>query len=227
MRLTLLSCLLLVSVLVGAQSTGLYFDRTTVTAVANATDTDVKAEARIVNPSNARVAARWIREVNALPGGWASAICDTNQCYTPRVDSADFSIGADEDAPIQPHVYPDGTAGDAQVTVRVIDIANRANNAVATFSFSPGSSSVRSSYPTRSARLYPNPGNEEFRVMSDEPLAEVKLTNMLGKVVRRYPAYLQVFDVRDLPDGIYLATLVGQDGRVVKTLRYSKRQVMP
>jgi len=50
---------------------------------------------------------------------------------------------------------------------------------------------------------------------------------MLGKVVREYPAYLPSYDVRDLPNGLYLASLIGIDGRVIKTLRYSKRQVRP
>lgn len=223
MRLTLLSFFLLAGLAASAQA--LRFEEAIVTQVVDPSIDDVAAYVTLLNESDRRYAVRWVREVNDLPGGWMSAVCDTNQCYLPQVDSADFQIAANGSTRIIPHIYPDGTAGEAQMTIRVFEINNRDNDAVVTFNFSWLS-------PTRNAfyqgpRIFPNPGAEEFEVLSDVPLNSVRLTNMLGTVVREYPAQLRRYDVSDLPNGLYLASLIGVDGRIVKTLRYSKRQVMP
>ena len=226
MRQLLLAASLTVALGAYAQAQDLSFDQPLVTKVIDPTQADIAIYARIQNSSDFPLNVRWIREVNSLPAGWASAVCDTNQCYLPRVDSADFRIEANADAPIIPHIYPDGTPGSGQVSVRVFEIDERSNSAMATFQLTE-TSSARGAYGRRGARLYPNPGNETFRVISDEPVARVTLTNMLGKVVRDFAASGGEFDVRDLPDGIYLATLTGQRGQVIKTLRYSKRAVRP
>ncbi len=224
MRLALLFTFFLLTRLLAAQS-GLSFDTPFVEKPVDPAISDVKAQARVLNNDGRRLLVRWIREVNDVPAGWSSAICDTNQCYLPQVDSADFSISPNSSAPIEPHVYPDGSRGDAQITVRVFEIADRTNSATATFRFSEISGVSNPFYS--GPRIYPNPGRGDFEVMSDVPISKITLTNVLGKVVREYPAYLKRYDISDLPNGIYLASLIGLDGRVIKTLRYSKRQVMP
>lgn len=223
MRLTLLSFFLLAGLAASAQA--LRFEEAIVTQVVDPSIDDVAAYVTLLNESDRRYAVRWVREVNDLPGGWMSAVCDTNQCYLPQVDSADFQIAANGSTRIIPHIYPDGTAGEAQMTIRVFEINNRDNDAVVTFNF-PLVSPTRNAF-YQGPRIFPNPGAEEFEVLSDVPLNSVRLTNMLGTVVREYPAQLRRYDVSDLPNGLYLASLIGVDGRIVKTLRYSKRQVMP
>ena len=205
-------------------SGGLYFERTYVERELPAGLDDVAAAATVVNPSDRDVEVVWIREVNDLPSGWRSGVCDTNDCYVERADSASFTIPAGGTAPIVPHVYPSRKAGQAQLSIRVVNLSDPRDNAVATFRFTEEAKPAPSRGGTR---LYPNPGSATFRVTSDEPLARITLTNMLGKVVRSFPADMDSYDVSDLPDGIYLATLTGFDGRVVKTLRYSKRAVGP
>jgi len=208
---------------VGAQGS-LRFETPFVTRTISASSSDVATSARVFNTSGEPIRARWIREVNDLPEAWVSAVCDTNQCHLARIDSADFIIPAYGDAPLVPHVYPRGGPSDAQVTLRIVDLDDRSNNAVVTFSFPSADTPPAFA---RGARIYPNPGAETFEVYTDEALSRITLTNMLGKVVREYPAYLPSYDVRDLPNGLYLASLIGIDGRVIKTLRYSKRQVRP
>lgn len=223
MRLTLLILFLSFTALVSAQD--LYFEAPLITKAVDYTELDVKADAIIVNESDRPVEARWIREVNDITSGWASAVCDNNQCHTPPVDSADFTIPANSSVTMQVHIYPDGIPGEGQVSLRILNQANRVNNAVATFSFPMVSSS--STPFTSDVRLFPNPSSDEFKILYDEPLSSVTLTNMLGKTVRVYPSQQTSYDVSDLPNGIYLATLVGVNGRVVKTLRFSKRYMMP
>jgi len=223
MRITLLFAFLFVSLLGYSQT--LSFEKAVVEQPADPSIGDIAAYNRIQNSGNLPVRARWIREVNDVPAGWESAICDTNQCYLPRIDSAEFTIQPNSDAPIIPHIYPDGTPGSAQITVRIVDIDDRRNTAVSTFSF-PMISSVNNPYAT-GAKLYPNPAYDEFSILSDVAVSEVTLTNMLGKLIRVYPGYSPSYDVSDLPNGIYLVSMKDSYGRIIKTLRFSKRNYRP
>ena len=224
MRLTLLSIFLLVSLFGYSQT--LSFEESIVEQPADPSIGDIPSYNRIINSGNLPIRARWIREVNDLPAGWASAICDTNQCYLPRIDSAEFTIPANSDSPITPHIYPDGTPGDAQITVRIVDIDDRRNNAVSTFSFPMEVSSVKNPFST-GPRLYPNPASEEFSILSDVTVSEVSLTNMLGKLIKVYPGQSTSYDVSDLANGIYLVSMKDNYGRIIKTLRFSKRNYRP
>ena len=204
---------------------GLRFEQTMIEQPVSAGEDFFKATTMVVNETGQRINVTWTRDVNDLPEDWASAVCDKNQCWLPSVDSQSFSMEVGESALLEVQMTTDATVGDAQVTLRVAQTTDRSVNAVATYSF-PMTSSSSTAF-ARGTRLYPNPGSDAFEIITDEPLREVTLTNMLGKVVRSYPAYLSRYDVSDLPDGLYLATLISTDGRVVKTLRYSKRRVMP
>ncbi len=225
MRLALLFTFLLGAVgTVNAQApAGIYFKRTVVQTGVDARSSEVAAASVLVNPTDRAVLLRWTREVNDMPGEWSSRVCEGDACFGVGTDSEQFVVAANSERVLSPRVYPNGKTGEGLVTIRVEEVDDASRNAVASFSFEP----IRSSPSRQSTTIYPNPGDREFRLSSEVPVSSITLTNMLGKVVRTYPAYLPTFDVRDLPNGIYLATLIGTDGRVVKTLRYSKRQVMP
>ena len=221
---------LLVLVLIGswsvaiAQSDRLRFETPIVTkAFESGSGDDVATPARILNPTSRPVRARWIREVTELPGGWTLAISDGTNDHGPRVDSADFLIPAYGSAPVTPHLSPGLGTGNAQVTIRVFDIQNRRNYATATFRYEQATPAR----PSAGVRLFPNPGDDEFRVSSDVVLSRVTLTNMLGKQVKVFNGMLATYDVSDLPNGVYLVGLYGLDGRAVKTLRFSKRTARP
>ena len=228
MRLALLFTLLLLGSAVQAQSAPvptdrLRFDAPYVTRAFDASTGDISAVNRVLNPGPAPIRARWIREVVEAPTGWHVAISDGERENSYRVDSADFVIPAYGSAPITPHVSAAAGAGDVQVTVEVFAVDDRRNAAMSTFRFEQA---TRRTAP-RSVNLYPNPGDDEFRIDSALPLARVTLTNLLGRVVKTFPGTQDSFDVSDLPNGVYLVGMLGTDGRVVKTLRFSKRTARP
>ena len=223
MRIALLSIFFLMS-LVGFSQT-ISFEKALVEQPANPAVEDIPAFNSIINSSNQPIRARWIREVNDLPNGWKSSICDSEPCNQSRIDSADFTIPANSSKQITPHIFPNGTSGDAQITVRVIDIDDRSNNAVATFSF-PMISSVKDPFSS-GPRLYPNPATDEFSILSDVSITEITVTNMLGKLLRVFPGHAAAYDVSDLPNGIYLVSMKDAYGRIIKTLRFSKRNYRP
>lgn len=225
MRLALLFTFLLSGLAAWAQSAAdrLRFDAPYVTRTFEATTGDISAVNRVLNPGPTPVRARWIREVVEAPPGWDVAISDGERENNYRVDSADFTIPAYGSAPITPHVTAAGGRGDVQVTVKVFPVNNRRQAAMSTFRFERAD---RRSTP-RIVNLYPNPGDDEFRIDSSLPLASVTLTNLLGRVVKTFPGAQDSFDVSDLPNGVYLVGMLGTDGRVVKTLRFSKRTARP
>ncbi len=223
MRIALLSIFLLMSFVGFSQS--LSFEKVLVEEPANPAVDDIPAFNNIINSSNQAIRARWIREVNDLPNGWKSSICDSEPCNQSRIDSADFILPANSSLQITPHVFPNGTAGEAQITVRVIDLDDRSNNAVATFSF-PSISSVKDPF-SAGPRLYPNPATDQFSILSDESLSEITVTNMLGKLLKVLPGHSPSYDVSDLPNGIYLVSMKDSYGRIIKTLRFSKRSYRP
>ena len=224
MRLTLLLTLVLSAWAASAQSTeGLRFDAPYVTRSFDGSTGDISAVNRVFNPGPKPVRARWIREVVELPAGWHVAVSDGERENGYRVDSADFVIPAYGSAPITPHVSASVGHGDVQVTVRVVALGDRRNSAMSTFRFEQADRRRTA----RATTLYPNPGDDEFRIDSALPIAHVTLTNMLGRIVKTFPGGLDRFDVSDLPNGVYLVGMTGADGRIIKTLRFSKRTARP
>ncbi len=222
MRLALLILFVFGCSWASAQSDRLRFDQPFVTKTFDQSTGDISAVNRVFNSTSRPVRARWVREVIEIPRGWSVAVSDGTQENSYRVDSADFVIEAYGSAPITPHVAAAIGDGNVQVTIRVFEVQNRRNYALSTFRFEQQASS-----PAHGAKLYPNPGDEEFRISSTTPLSRVTITNMLGKVVKVFPGQSDSYDVSDLPNGIYLVGMTGLDGRVVKTLRFSKRSVRP
>lgn len=222
MRLALLTVLLLCFVRVSAQSDQLRFDAPYVTTPFDQATHDISAVNRIFNPTARPVRARWVREIVEIPTGWNLSVSDGTRENSFRVDSSDFVIDAYGSLPITPHVDAGTSSGNVQVTIRVFEIQNRRNYAVSTFRFEQ-----RANASARGAKLYPNPGDEEFKITATVPLSRVTVTNMLGKVVKTFVGAQDSYDVSDLPNGVYLVGMSGTDGRTIKTLRFSKRSVRP
>ncbi len=224
MRLALLVFILVLGIgSAAAQNDRLRFETPILTKSFEGSGEDVAQVARVFNPTSRPIRARWVREVTELPSGWSLAISDGIKDHSPRIDSADLVIPAYGSAPLTPHLLPGLQSGNAQVTVRVVDLQNRRNYASATFRFEQSASAKTG----RNVKLYPNPGDDEFKISSDVSLLRVTMTNMLGKQVKVFNGQLATYDVSDLPNGVYLVGMIGTDGRVVKTLRYSKRTARP
>ncbi len=77
-------------------------------------------------------------------------------------------------------------------------------------------------------RLYPNPSAISFTLSQDAPVDEVRLYNSLGKLVRSYVARPGAeYPIHDLPDGMYMVSLVNGEAGISKTLRLNKAGLRP
>ena len=78
-------------------------------------------------------------------------------------------------------------------------------------------------------RLYPNPVNDYFSIIGAPELSRIHLYNSLGIKIKTFenPQFGDSFDTSDLPQGVYLVSLVDKNGQVIRTLRMLRRNFRP
>ena len=74
----------------------------------------------------------------------------------------------------------------------------------------------------------PNPTANAISITRNPYVKQLYVSNILGKRVKIFNAYSNgKYDLSDLPDGIYLVSMVDSNRKVIKTVRVSKRNVRP
>ena len=77
-------------------------------------------------------------------------------------------------------------------------------------------------------RIYPNPTMEYISVTDNSSVAYLYVYNIIGRRVKAFPVFGGVrYSLRDLPDGMYLVSMVDAEGKVLKTVRTSKTMPRP
>ena len=77
-------------------------------------------------------------------------------------------------------------------------------------------------------RIYPNPTIEYISVTDNSSVAYLYVYNIIGRRVKAFPVFSGVqYSLRDLPDGMYLVSMVDAEGKVLKTVRTSKMMPRP
>ena len=77
-------------------------------------------------------------------------------------------------------------------------------------------------------KVYPNPAINYFSITNNNLVQFVQVYNIIGRKVKSYPVQNGLeYDISDLPEGMYLISLVGADGKVLKTVRTSKQIIRP
>ncbi|MEM1216223.1 MAG: T9SS type A sorting domain-containing protein [Bacteroidota bacterium] len=91
------------------------------------------------------------------------------------------------------------------------------------------SSTRKPSHSSRYPSLYPNPVHDRFFINNSPDLGRLEVYNSLGVKVRVFqePELGDSFDVADLPQGVYLLSLIGTDGKVIRTIRMVRRDFRP
>ncbi len=84
--------------------------------------------------------------------------------------------------------------------------------------------------PEPTIRLFPNPAVDFFSVANEKNtvINRIVVMNMTGRQVKQYDGDdAGSYYVGDLPDGLYLISLVNNQEGVIKTLRLFKRSLRP
>ncbi len=195
--------------------------------------------ATIKNTSGKTMNLRWVVEVAEAPDAWKFSVCDQNTCYytsnTTNVDLTDkypnwpIQVAPGDTARLDLNIFPFGLAGHADVKVHLFDLANPSsllNSACYNVSME-GLSPLTEQEKSR-LRIYPNPVTDYMTVTRNTFIRQLWVSNILGKRVKTFNTNANgKYDVSDLPDGIYLVSMVDSARKVVRTVRMSKRSIRP
>lgn len=201
---------------------------------------DLVAKSNIINNTSDTLYLKWERNIVSMPDTWDAKVCDPNLCYNDFISSnIDPDLMLNEPVVLLPngkanldlHFVPNGVAGTGQVEVEVA-LVEEPNEilAVATYNAEVvGKTTSVRDFRRRSALVYPNPSGDYLTIASEVKVAKMLIYNMVGRIVKQFntTGYNDIYDIRDLPDGIYLVGLIDRYGEVIKTEKLSKREVRP
>ncbi len=228
MKQTLLLFFLIFSISLSAQVTLKLTEPTGSTTVL-ASDDDITAKGFIKNESDVEVTLMWKRNIIELKDGWETAVCDKNLCYVPSygetsaADGTNLVLAPGEESNFDVHVYPDGTEGFAIVEVTATDITNAANTVTGRYEFNRMSTST-TNLNKADIKVYPNPTIDFISISDADQVERLIIYNIVGRPVKMFDAnYANHYDVMDLPTGMYLVRLMGENDKTIKTVRLSKK----
>ncbi len=74
--------------------------------------------------------------------------------------------------------------------------------------------------PDPTVHVFPNPATDEIRVQTQEGAEYIELSDATGKLIERIAVINPsvMMDVCELPGGVYLITVCGRQGKIVKQL---------
>jgi Secretion system C-terminal sorting domain len=194
---------------------------------------------RLKNNTRQTLNLRWEIIVDDAPIGWRFSVCDQNTCYFTtnktnvdyydRIPYAPVIMLPNDTAKLELNVFPIGLAGSASVRINLYDLANPKNllNTAYFFVNINGIMPVTETDKNK-LRIYPNPVSDYLTITRNTFVKQLWVSNILGKRVRTFDTTLgNKYDISDLPDGIYLVSMVDANRKVVKTVRISKRGIRP
>ncbi|MCB0569956.1 MAG: T9SS type A sorting domain-containing protein [Phaeodactylibacter sp.] len=193
--------------------------------------------ATVKNESAQTVNVKWTRFLD-VPDGWEVQVCDLNLCYNQIVYSNIASdIGANFPLPLAPgaetnmdvHVKPKGIAGTGEVRIDVSTEENPNDVLISgTYIFNALLTSTAKEASRARLAVFPNPTTDYFELRGADGIDQVVLYNIIGRQARSFNvAPGKRYYIGDLPNGMYLASLVNKQKGVLKTFRVSKRSIQP
>ncbi len=209
-------------------------------------DEDFEDITSVVVTNNSNRTVQLVRDAvrRRQPTAWTYRALDRLSRTTPYVMSESeqssgrhIPLGPGQSATFYIVLRPDGVTGRGTTELRFSDLTfpgtTLATAAVSTtLTQRPAAEQDPITIETRAnptaVRLYPNPATERFFVESPRgtTIGRVEVTNTLGRQVRSFQgdAGTTGYDIRPLPDGLYLITIYDEAGKKLKTLRLLHRE---
>ncbi len=199
---------------------------------------DLVAHGLIKNKTRDTLYIKWRRRVLSIPNGWSTKICDANLCYVEIVDSnIDPDLLLEEPVIIPPygtanldvHIVANGAVGTGVVEIE-LSIMGQPDDIIGVAEYQMEVRDVsrqQASSNRKSLRVYPNPSNNFINVSTNALVDKVVVYNMVGRVVKEFPANRSgVYNITNLPNGIYLVSLQDRKGDILKTTRVTKKRAI-
>lgn|GEM_PF-358945 len=240
MKKTLLFAFALFSFALQAQLT---VDVTTVTDAFEYEDegaSDISGYATITNEGATTTNFTWLRSNVEKPSKWETAVCIDDLCFSTGQDSFNFDLESGATAQIILHAYPGGSAfspkeelklGTGTADISVTQTDNPDNTITVSYSLTlNGDPTVDTDEvaAAKEVKMFPNPASEYFTISANDVVDQVIVYNIIGRKVKTFNANdSDRYDVANLPNGMYLVSLVNTEQGVLRTMRLSKRTLRP
>jgi hypothetical protein len=193
----------------------------------------------VAHNSSGTVELRWEINVVSAPSEWAFKVCDNNACYSTSVTTNINPPMIDEPVVLTSgattlldlHILPRYVPGTGVIEIN-LSLASDPGTILETVAYNitvTGSTVNVSEASKRALRLYPNPTSDFIVLTDNEMLVDrIEVYNIVGRQVRSFRASQGArYNLADLPDGMYLVSLISQETGILKTMRISKRSVNP
>ncbi len=201
---------------------------------------DLELHATLKNETAQEIRLKWTRVVKNAPLDWDTQVCDNNFCYLPHINTnIDAALGLNEPVVLAPgesfnlifHVLPNSTPGEGAFEL-VFALASAPNTPIDTAFYTIPVSAITTSarFDVRKSdiRVFPNPATDYFELTNSAGVDQLVIYNLLGRQVRNYRVNGgQLYNVSDLPDGLYLVSMVSNRQGIVRTVRLNKRSWRP
>lgn len=193
---------------------------------------------KVTNLASDNINLRWSLVIEDAPVEWKFKICDNTQCYSTQVTSnVDPVLGLNipvilalnDTSLINFYAIPNHVAGTAKAKIHYTP-ADDFDNIIATGEYEitiDGFTDV-SEVEKAAVTLYPNPTSDYLSLNENSVVDQLVVYNIIGKPVRTFAAENgSQYNISDLPNGLYLVSLLDKDHDIIKTLRVSKNSLRP
>ncbi len=199
---------------------------------------EMVGKATLTNDGTEPITIRWERIISDMPAEWVVQVCDLNQCYAAVVYSNIApDLGLDAPVTLEPggetnldvHVKPTGVAGTGKVTIEVADVNNQDEVLIAAdYNFTATTVSSTNELDREALSIFPNPTTDYIQLKGKSAADRLVIYNIIGREMRSFNvAPGQRYYIGDLPNGLYLASLVSHRSGVLTTMRVQKSALRP
>ena len=183
----------------------------------------VIAKASIKNNSDTDRIIKWKRNIIEVTEAWDISVCDKTTCYQPEIETQEFDLAAGETSNLDVYAFPNMAEGAAIVEVTAVDTADESISITGKYFFNSDPTSTFS-FNKPNVKIYPNPTTNFIALTNAEYVERLIIYNIVGRPVKVFDAnYSNRYNVADLPTGMYLVRLIGENSKTLKTVRLSKR----
>ena len=191
------------------------------------TEDEVIAKGTLTNETADTMRIGWSRNIIELFEGWETAVCDNNLCYAPSINESpqDLVILPGGESQFNVYIYPLGLSGGrAIIEVTATDLSNENNTVTGRYEFNTNVTTSTTSIPTPDIKIFPNPTVDFISITEAQYVERLIIYNIVGRPVKMFEAnYNNTYNIVDLPTGMYLVRLMGEDDKTIKTVRLSKK----
>ena len=199
-------------------------------------------KAVVTNTSNRTLSLRWDKNVLYQPYVWETQVCDKEASYPPNVSSNYDPL----QGVVAPVILEPGEGFDLFLTISSFNVkgqgkveiifreVDRPEQILGTASFQlnliDDDDRERINRAGSRPSVYPNPVHDRFFLTNlPEEARRIDVYNTLGRKVRTFsnPQVGDSYEAGDLPQGVYLLSLIDRNGQVIRTLRLLRRDFRP